>query len=182
MKGVLEAKDAFREQLIDALCELLGEYRGRLDHWAEAACPEISEHDRVAGIVGFAADQFVGSIAIMAAPSAIASLLPEALVAVASDESVIEDWVGELSNQLLGRAKNKLAAMGLSFKLATPTVVGGSRLRLVQAESNASEWMCVDSSSGRLYVMLEFRGNVDFEWAEDIGRRNAAAEGEVRLF
>lgn len=42
-----------------------------------------------------------------------------------TDVNDLRDWVGEMTNQLLGRIKNKLLGHGLELLLSTPTVVYG---------------------------------------------------------
>lgn len=41
------------------------------------------------------------------------------------DVTDVCDWVGEMTNQLLGRIKNKLLGHGLELLLSTPTVIYG---------------------------------------------------------
>ncbi len=46
------------------------------------------------------------------------------------DDSLLQDWIGELSNQLSGRLKNKLLAVGCRLELGIPTVIQGERMHL----------------------------------------------------
>lgn len=130
-----------------------------------------------AAIIGFAGEGMAGSLAL--------STSHECLVALAKlgNTEMSEDWLGELSNQLLGRVKRRLAPHGASFSLGTPVVITGDRLRLSQSIKKHSALSCVlDASIGRVEVWfdVEFRG--EFSLSEQLKDDGALIEGEALLF
>jgi CheY-specific phosphatase CheX len=59
---------------------------------------------------------------------AVRSLPPNFSKEEAGD-GIVADWTGELSNQLLGRLKNKFHAVGIDISLSTPIVFMGKEMR-----------------------------------------------------
>ena len=92
---------------------------------------------------------------------------------------LVRDWLGELSNQLLGRAKNRLLAYGSSFRLSPPTTLSGRELTLESREGTTT-WFKVTTSQGVFEYALDFRAAPDlcFERTET----DVPAEGDVFLF
>jgi hypothetical protein len=94
--------------------------------------PLAADAPPAAGIVafiGFSGAKLTGSLALV---------LPEALVEethpmrgrIAGDpRAALHDWAGEISNQVLGRLKNRLLGGGIVLQLSTPIPLQGTELR-----------------------------------------------------
>lgn len=78
------------------------------------------------GVVGFSGDQMRGTLLLASSSEPLGRTLP-------SSDASLREWVAELSNQLLGRIKNKLFAHGVTLHLSTPTVLRGQHLVRVSA-------------------------------------------------
>lgn len=80
----------------------------------------------VSGIVGFAGEKVVGSVALsMPEKSALkvySSMMGEELHEINVD---IQDSIGELTNIVAGNAKNVFSNQGLHFNITIPSVVVG---------------------------------------------------------
>jgi CheY-specific phosphatase CheX len=94
-----------------------------------------------------------------------------------------EDWLGELSNQLLGRVKRRFALHGASFSLGTPVVITGERLRLKQGMKAKNTLSCsLEAPIGRIEVWIEVELRGGFEFSENTESDGSLIEGEALLF
>ena len=97
----------------------------------EAQKPHLKENKGtfgdVTGIIGMASESVEGNMVISFHEACIleivARMLMEPPKATIDNDTV--DAVGELTNMICGGAKANLSKMGLSFNLATPTMVKG---------------------------------------------------------
>jgi CheY-specific phosphatase CheX len=89
----------------------------------------------LASCIGLSGTLVRGALAVVAQRAFFKVTYPAEL-GVPSGEDDVADWAGEVSNQLLGRIKNRLASYGLDFTASTPTVVRGDRLQLRIAEAS----------------------------------------------
>lgn len=101
----------------------------------------------------------------------------------ARGEPLLEDWLSEAANQLLGRLKNKLLGYGTVVSIALPMVLRGVRLQFV-ANSGAGPWTYTfDTAAGRVCVWLDVRVRTGFELIETSDPESKSiAEGELMLF
>ena len=70
------------------------------------------------------------------------------------------DWLGELSNQLLGRLKNQLSQFGLKIQVSTPVVLMGPRLSVFgssMAGVRVYRFRLDDTIDRSVVVMVELR-------------------------
>src|SRR5215213_868851 len=72
------------------------------------------------GVMGFFGETLSGTC-LLAAPAAT-------VFASAPKDARPRDWVGELTNQLVGRLKSKLLARGVTIAMTTPVVLSGVRV------------------------------------------------------
>jgi CheY-specific phosphatase CheX len=119
--------------------------------------------------IGFTSDIMRGCL-VLAMPSSLvlATLPPEA-----TSSDAASDWLGELSNQLLGRIKNRLIPYGVAFALSTPSVVVGERLFRRPSKIPVAVAHVFDSSVGTACIWF------DAEVGPDTG---VVSEGGVALF
>jgi hypothetical protein len=80
-----------------------------------------SDEPLYSAAIGFVSPQIRGTCLLACEPSAIERSCPEG--------GRIRDWIGELSNQLIGRLKMKLLGHDIEIGLTTPIVLQGIRIR-----------------------------------------------------
>ena len=91
----------------------------------------------------------------------------------------MRDWVGELTNQLVGRLKSKLLARGIEIALTTPIVLSGVRLKPLPR--GRLEPAVMHAKSGPILIWTEVESDADFAFgAEQPGL--TGHEGAVLLF
>ncbi len=82
-----------------------------------------------AASLGFTADHLRGTLVLIAPEVAIARVLPAELAGGRDNPDALADWAAELSNQLVGRVKNKLLRFGVTITLSVPSVFRAESLR-----------------------------------------------------
>jgi chemotaxis protein CheX len=98
--------------------------------------PYLKEGDAtfgdVTGIIGMASEQVEGSMMISFAGPCILQIVAKMLMEEPQEKinDEIVDAVGELTNMICGGAKAELAKLGLSFNLATPTMITGKGVEI----------------------------------------------------
>jgi len=86
----------------------------------------------VTGIIGMASDTLEGSMCISFPEDCILQIVSRMLMEPpksAIDHEVV-DAVGEITNMICGGAKAEFGKMGISFNLATPTMVTGKGVEI----------------------------------------------------
>ncbi len=98
------------------------------------------------------------------------------------DNESQNDWICELSNQLMGRIKNRLLSLGTEVLLATPAALSGRNLDLTTSRSNAPQ--VFQGAGGLVCVWIEYECLDGFELpTTPSGTLEAAIpEGEALLF
>lgn len=183
MRTVLpEQGDILRELVASTLSELLAAYDveaelldGQTKSEEEAISP--GSEPGIAGVIGFTADAMRGSMVVYGYRKVLG-----AMGQTDGSDLALRDWAGEVSNQMLGRLKNKLLAYGVVLSMSTPVVVVGFRLD-VSALSGASRIACsAKTPHGVIRVSLDAvaQDGVLLEVREQIPM--GASEGELLLF
>jgi CheY-specific phosphatase CheX len=92
------------------------------------------------------------------------------------------DLLGEFSNMLLGRVKNRLLPHGVAVVVSTPrTLLDRDVVEQVSApEGEASVCLHFTAECGRLAVRLDLSPEPGFAWTEV--ELEVPAEGEVLFF
>lgn len=176
------AESVFRKTLVQALSDLLLEYGNPVAGEMYSIEPSPATETMVAGIIGFTESRFGGFVAIQTFPHVVSKILPEEIRGGIT-ERVIADWMGELSNQLLGRTKNKMLRYGVAFQMSPPTAVSGLMLNIAPHEPGSRAWMEVETSAGPLQVLVDFRCEHEVLLSEsDSSEHVAASEGDMMLF
>jgi hypothetical protein len=75
------------------------------------------------------------------------------------------DWLGELSNQLLGRIKNQLLLYRVELSVTTPLIVRASHMPELNGESIPS--VELEGASGRVRVWLDLSIGAAFQMAAE---------------
>jgi hypothetical protein len=122
------------------------------------------------GIMGFVGDQLRATCLL--------GMNQGLLEAIRPPGARIRDWLGELSNQLLGRLKMKLTARGLNVALTTPLALSGVRLTPLPRAGVGP--MVFTSAQGPVLVWLEMEAEAGVALGPE--RPSDYAPGEFLVF
>jgi chemotaxis protein CheX len=140
----------------------------------------------VAGFIGFSAPAVRGAVLLASTFNVIARARPpEARKRVLSPNSssdwiLVRDWAGELVNQVLGRVKNRMRAVGLTFDVSAPAALSGQALSFAKPKSEQTRPMLFDAHPDRVWFWLDAQWSSEVEPNVPPGRQRK--EGEVILF
>jgi hypothetical protein len=130
-----------------------------------------SDERLLSGCIGFVGQHIRGTCLLAATEKPLTASCPQRA-------PVLRDWVGELTNQLVGRLKSKLLARGVEVFVTTPIVLSG--VRIEPLPRNRREPFIFSSSAGEVLVWLEVETEGNFVLgAERAGKTN---EGDVVVF
>jgi chemotaxis protein CheX len=147
---------------------------------ATSAEPEST----IVASVGLAAPEMKGALAVVAPLSFFRATYPTSLSAGTATSEDLADWAGELTNQLLGRLKNRLAQLGLNFSIGAPVVIKGDHLRLRFRNGPSCVGCKLSVRNERVDVFLEAarESGGALLVARSGAAVSASAEGDALLF
>jgi CheY-specific phosphatase CheX len=123
------------------------------------------------GVIGFTGPQIRGTCILASTEEPISDSIPVT--------GSLRDWIAELSNQLVGRIKNKLLGFGAEVYVTSPAVVRGEHLA---APSMCEiEPMSFKSEKGNVYLWVDVEADSNFALL-DPPEPAGAIEGEALLF
>jgi hypothetical protein len=125
------------------------------------------------GIVGFTGDQMRGALLLATSGEPLGRTLP-------SSDASLREWIAELSNQLLGRIKNKLVAHGVTLHMSTPTVLRGQHIAPVSVTPNAPYMFSSGNGVVCVWIDAEIVPGIDLTQASDAS--DVISEGSGFLF
>jgi len=126
------------------------------------------------GIVGFSGPGARGTC--------ILATTAEPLAASSPPETTARDWVAELTNQLMGRIKNKLLARGAEVYLSTPVVMRGEHIAPVPRFAIAPSVFGV-AHGGSIYVWTEVETQPGLTLSDEaVTGESHLAEGDAMMF
>lgn len=176
-----------RERVIDQLCEamaaLLSHYGVDVAEIGTCAAPDCGTARQVAAVIGFAGAHIGGTLVLQAPCDLISACLPVADLQRRGD-SAIGDWMGELSNQLLGRLKGKLGRFGVDFALTPPTHLLGNALQVFPHAAERTAWIRARTTDRGAFVgMCDLHLGPDLVFTEPApeDEDDAFAEGDMML-
>lgn len=167
-----EHRAIVREQLSDSCIRLFEAYGVTLVADPPGGAAELDDLSMV-GVIGFTSNQMRGTMVLAATDAPLTA--SNRVMAPA------RDWIAELSNQLLGRFKNRLIPFGVELQMSTPLSLRGSQLRLVTTE-RALEPDIFMSPNGKVAVWLDVEASPDLVLAAPVGVSDVASEGDTLLF
>ncbi len=136
-----------------------------------------------AAVIGFTSDNVRGSMVINVDTSMAIATRPAELGPIDVDDTdAIQDWTGELSNQLLGRAKNKVVRFGELLAMSTPMALSAREVQWKPGQSTHTFKMFYESECGRLLVIMAMSITDDKIMQPQTEDDDAAAEGDLVLF
>lgn len=90
------------------------------------------------------------------------------------------DWIGELSNMVMGALKNRLLEYGIEPRLGLPIADEGLRRDYV-TQVEELDCVVVSTDTGPVFLVLHLDMDQDLQWQHDPARQ-VAAHSRVRLF
>ena len=147
--------------LRDATIEVFGHYGIALRAQGSSPALSVDNHDAV-GVIGFTGQGVRGTLVIATSSVLVSRMPPVAGMLHIPLRDRIRDWVGELSNLVLGRIKVGLGNHGISVGLSTPVAFTGEHLRLGAVQPNRTRSWDFASQEGavRTWLEAEFEENV----------------------
>lgn len=114
--------------------------------------PDVS----IVGLLGATADGFRCTIGIETSFQILEATYPAKLEELENNDTQhLQDWIGELTNQLVGRFKNKLVHYGCDLCLGVPSVIQGNNLKAILPKR--SEAITLKFATGieqNIYILL----------------------------
>ncbi len=92
------------------------------------------------------------------------------------------DWICELSNQLMGRIKNKLLLRGVEVLLATPVGLSGENLCATPTKLRAPHVFAAENGYVCVWIDLEFTDGYAIPHEALWGAETPVTEGDTILF
>jgi hypothetical protein len=130
-----------------------------------------SEERLLSGCMGFVGRHLRGTCLLAATEKTLVDSCPT--------QGSLRDWIGELTNQLVGRLKTKLLGCNVEVFVTTPIVLSGVRIRPLPR--GRLEPTIFSSKDGEVLVWVEVETDEEFAFGSlHPGRANI--EGEVILF
>ncbi len=148
----------------------------------EAVETDRRDTDDIGASIGFTGSSLRGALVLISSKRLINKVLP--VEARRGDEAAkVADWMGELTNQTLGRIKNKLLAHGVTLEMSTPTVLFGLSLSRHGTGSSVRREFCFRHGDETVAVSLDALASPGFDLtAEDVAVGPGVVEGEIALF
>jgi CheY-specific phosphatase CheX len=86
------------------------------------------EHGDFCAIIGFSGPTIMGNLLLAATHDLLDASHPSKAMGIPVGEEDYADWIGEISNQVIGRLKNALLKYGVNATLTVPTVIKGEHI------------------------------------------------------
>ncbi len=139
----------------------------------EAEDPSQPDECGLVGFIGFTNPALRGAFALA---------IERPPIAMGIEAASASDWAGELSNQLLGRFKNKLLGYGVVLEMSTPIAMSGREISWINEFSNHNT-LRFGSSNGVvvIHMDLEITSDLALEYASE-PESEALSEGELLFF
>jgi CheY-specific phosphatase CheX len=165
-----ETQKAVEDMAEEACLSLFDAYGVRLE--LRAPDSSASTSPSLTGIIGFTGRGITGMCLIDASEAPLAASNP-------AGGSLLRDWVAELSNQLAGRLKHKLLAMGVEVYITTPIVLRATRIEPLPRTKLMPRTFHAHDGFVKLWVEVETTPGFQMVPGSAEG---AVAEGEALLF
>ncbi|MEO6602557.1 MAG: hypothetical protein ABIQ16_21925 [Polyangiaceae bacterium] len=130
-----------------------------------------SQEVLLSGVVGFVGPELRGTCLLVSNRSPIELSSPQ--------KDHPRDWIGELTNQLVGRLKRKFLGFGLEVVLTTPVVLSGLHLRPIPRRELGPR--VFSTESGSIMVWVEVEAEPGFEFGPAVADQSSE-EGDVVMF
>ncbi|RYZ02360.1 MAG: chemotaxis protein CheX [Myxococcales bacterium] len=163
------------DDLVSDCCqELFAAYDVSLEP-ADSALFPPRDHLLYCSVMGFGGRQVRGALVLV-------STVEPLELTHSGDEESHQDWVRELSNQLMGRVKNRLLSFGAEVMLATPAAISGKNLDLTSAKPTAPQVFRAASGVVSVWIECDYLGGFELPTTPSGKLEAALPEGEALLF
>lgn len=163
------------DDLISDCCqELFAAYELHLEPVDSAAFPP-QDSLLYCSVMGFGGRQVRGALVL------VSTIEPLERTHSGDDESH-QDWIRELSNQLMGRVKNRLLSLGADVLLATPAAISGKNLDLTSGTPTAPQVFRAGSGVVCVWIECEYLDGFELPTTPSGNLEAALPEGEALLF
>jgi hypothetical protein len=125
------------------------------------------------GVVGFTGEQVRGTLLLATSREPLGRTTP-------AGESSLREWIAELSNQLLGRIKNKLLVHGATLHLSTPVVLRGVQIAPVSRAELVPFAFACDGGYVCVWFDAEVVNGIDL--TKTVDAEGVVAEGSTTFF
>jgi chemotaxis phosphatase CheX-like protein len=172
----------FQQYLVNAALDLFRGYGVAVEHSMGGADVSI-QGPSVMAVIGYAAPSVRGALLLLTSRAVTATLQPIEIRSGPPDEASLRDVLGEFSNMLIGRVKNRLVTRDVAPLLSTPTTIFGDRLELPVPTSGMSAWHRFASPVGDIFARLDATFDAEFSLGQvEKTAPVPLAEGEMILF
>ena len=130
-----------------------------------------SEEVLLSGVIGFIGPDLRGTCLLVSNRTPIELSSPQ--------KDYKRDWIGELTNQLVGRLKRKFLGFGLEVTLTTPVVLSGLHLRPIPRRELSPR--VFRTESGSIMVWVEVEAEPGFQFGPAVSDQSSE-EGDVLMF
>ncbi len=172
----------FLQQMAAAACEeLFGRY-GVAAHRADETEEPVSPEFFLCSVIGFSGRDLRGTLvlALTEELSGLSNPIAGADAGLATAREIRRDWVGELSNQLLGQIKLDLLRYGVEIYMNLPAVLHGQHLAPLPRAQLKPLKFTVANGVAAVWLELETRPGLKMKTAADADQ--GPAPGEALLF
>ena len=140
------------------------------------------------GVIGFTAAEVRGSLVVNMNESMVLNSLPmEIRNRLSTDpeepafQRTLNDWCGEVANQILGRAKNRISGFGPMLTLSNPISLRASGKVWGGSSATHEFRQCLERAEGQVLSIASVTIENDNR-VEAISANTAASEAEMMLF
>jgi CheY-specific phosphatase CheX len=176
-----------RSTLVDLLNQACEELFSGYEIFLTDVNTELEELDKtninLIALIGLSEEFFRSSLTLCVSSKLLKTSFPAPDNEVSEDD--LHDWLGELSNQLAGRFKNKVVPYGHKLEMGIPTVIQGAKLKIDGPKcSNITKHQFV-SAQGDI-VEMNLSTLIDDKFVlfepEETEEDTSLAEGEMLFF
>lgn len=129
----------------------------------------------VCGVMGFGGKSIRGALVLATTREPLERTNPAGV-------ATQRDWVCELSNQLMGRVKNRLLALGVEIWLATPAGLSGDNLAPAPGKLRAPQVFAAANGFVCVWIDCEYADGFELPAVPPPNVEAALPEGETFLF
>jgi CheY-specific phosphatase CheX len=181
MEQELEFRRVFEEVTAAACQDLFGRYGVTVRRADESEDP-ISPEFFLCSVIGFTGRDVRGTLvlALTGELSALSNPVAGANPSATTDRVIQRDWVGELSNQLLGQIKIDLLRRGVEIYVNLPAVLQGQHLAPLPRTQLKPLKFTLANGAAAVWIELEAREGLKIEAATRADE--GPAPGDTLLF
>jgi CheY-specific phosphatase CheX len=176
----LDAQQFF-ETVASAACqELFGRYGVEVRRAEETTAP-VSPDFLLCSVIGFTGRDVRGSLVLALTEELSGQSNPvSAPQSITGDRMTQRDWVGELSNQLLGRIKIELLKCGVEIYLNLPAVLLGQHLAPLPRTQLKPLKFTLSHGAAAVWIEVETRHGFKIDTGK--AAEHGPAAGDTLLF